>query len=62
MNIIEFLNEVANCAPNKAKVDKIIKAQPEEIQRAIKKNDGNFIKDYISNSEFYANETTVTIY
>ena len=62
MNIIGFLSELAYSLPNSVKIDEAIKQQSNYIQNAIKLNNSDLLKAYISEKKFYANETRVTVY
>lgn len=62
MNILNLLCELATATPNSHEIDGIIRKQPENIQEAIKHNNGEGLKKLISSNQFYANETKVTIY
>jgi hypothetical protein len=62
MNILNLLSELANARPNSQEIDDIIKDQPSNIQSAVKSNNGEELKQLMSHNQFYANETTVTLY
>jgi len=62
MNILNLLSELANARPNSQEIDDIIKDQPSNIQAAVKSNNGEELKQLMSHNQFYANETTVTLY
>lgn len=62
MSILSILTELANNIPNTNLVDEIIRTQPENIRNAIKTNNHEMLKPFISNKKFYANEVKVTVY
>lgn len=59
MNIVQFLEQAAQCVRYKKNMDQLLSDQPNEVRQAILSKDPARLRRQISGDEFYANEIDV---
>ena len=59
MNIVQFLEQAAQCVRYKSNLDQLLAAQSDEVRHAILSNDVARLRRQLSSDEFYANELDV---